>query len=34
MTSDSKIKNILRNEYMIPVSVYDIAYKNRVYVLI
>lgn len=34
MTGDSKIKNILGNEYMIPVSIYDIAFKNKVYVLI
>lgn len=34
MTSDSKIKNILGNDCMVPVSIYDIAYKNRVYVLI
>lgn len=34
MTNDSKIKNILGNEYGIPISIYDIACKNKVYVLI
>lgn len=34
MANDSKIKNILGNDTNIPISIYDIAYKNKVYVLI
>lgn len=34
MTDDNKTKKILGDDTNIPISIYDIAYKNRVYVLI